>query len=151
MNIGQASKASGVSAKMIRHYEEIGLIPRVGRGSSGYRNYQDADVQVLNFVRRARAAGFGTSEIKQLLALWRNRSRPAREVHRLAAAHLEDLNARIAELQAIAATLSHLIAHCHGDDRPECPILDDLAAPASGGPPVRSYPAGRRVPPRRPR
>ena len=127
MNIGQASKASGVSAKMIRHYEQIGLIAKAVRGSSGYRNYQATDVQVLNFVRRARAAGFDTSEIKQLLALWRNRNRPARDVHRLAQAHLAELNARIDELKAIAATLSHLVEHCHGDDRPDCPILDDLA------------------------
>jgi MerR family copper efflux transcriptional regulator len=127
MNIGQAAKASGISAKMIRHYEAIGLIPKAARGTSGYRNYQPADVQLLRFASRARAVGFATSEIRQLLSLWQDRQRPAREVRRLAQNHLTDLQSRIEELKVIAVSLSHLIDHCRGDERPECPILDALA------------------------
>ena len=127
MNIGQAAKASGISAKMIRHYEAIGLIPKAARGTSGYRNYQPADIHRLRFAMRARAVGFATSEIKQLLSLWQDRQRPAREVRRLAQNHLTDLQSRIAQLEVIAGGLSHLIDHCRGDERPECPILGALA------------------------
>lgn len=140
MNIGQASSASGVSRKMIRHYEAIGLIPPPARNDVDYRRYAEADVRRLCFVRRARASGFSTDEIRQLLSLWQDRQRPAREVRRLAQAHLAGIEARIAELQRIAGTLSHLVGHCRGDDRPDCPILDSLAGddtpadchPASG-------------------
>jgi MerR family copper efflux transcriptional regulator len=124
VNISQAAQASGISAKMIRHYESIGLLPKAARGQSGYRNFQDADVHRLMFVRRARDVGFATDAIKALLSLWQDARRPAREVRRLAQDHLRELEARIAELQAIAGTLSHLIEHCHGDERPECPILE---------------------------
>ena len=127
MNIGQAASASGVSAKMIRHYETTGLIPKAARAYSGYRRYDERDINTLRFIRRARTAGFSTAQIKKLLSLWQDRQRPAREVKELASAHLSDLQARIAELQTIAHALTQLIAHCHGDERPQCPILDNLA------------------------
>lgn len=127
MNISRAAELSGVSAKMIRHYESAGLIPAAGRNDSGYRVYTMEDVHRLAFIRRARAVGFGTTDIRQLLSLWQNRQRPARDVKRLAVGHLQQLQARIADLGAIADTLSHLIGHCHGDERPDCPILDSLA------------------------
>lgn len=130
MNIGALAKASGISAKMIRHYEAIGLLPRPPRTEAGYRRYQPSDVQLLNFVRRARAVGFATGEIKALVAMWLDRRRPAREVKALAERHLATIEARIDELQAIAGTISHLVRHCHGGDRPECPILDALAGDA---------------------
>lgn len=126
-NIGAAARASGVSAKMIRHYEEIGLLPRAGRTGAGYRIYRDADVHTLRFVRRARDLGFSIKEIGALLGLWQNRRRGSAEVKKLARRHIEHLDRRIAELTAMRATLEHLVRHCHGDDRPECPILDDLA------------------------
>jgi MerR family copper efflux transcriptional regulator len=128
MNISRAAELSGVSAKMIRHYESAGLIPPAGRTAAGYRIYTADDVHRLAFIRRARAVGFGSDDIRQLLSLWENRQRPAREVKRLAVDHLAQLQARIADLEAIADTLSHLIGHCHGDERPDCPILDSLAA-----------------------
>ncbi|MEZ5563365.1 MAG: Cu(I)-responsive transcriptional regulator [Gammaproteobacteria bacterium] len=128
MNISHAAKLSGVSAKMIRHYESAGLVPAAARNESGYRVYSMDDVHRLAFIRRARAVGFGTPDIRQLLSLWQNRRRPAREVKRLAVEHLAQLQTRIADLEAIADTLSHLIGHCHGDERPDCPILDSLAA-----------------------
>ena len=131
MNIGQLSKESGVSAKMIRHYEAIGLLPRPPRSEAGYRRYQPSDVQLLSFVRRARAVGFATAEIKGLVVMWLDRRRSAREVRALAGRHLATIETRIDELKAIARTISHLIQHCDGGDRPECPILDALAA---GGP-----------------
>lgn len=127
MNISRAAELSGISAKMIRHHESAGLIPAAGRNESGYRVYTMDDVHRLAFIRRARAVGFGTPDIRQLLSLWQNRQRPARDVKRLAVGHLQQLQARIADLEAIADTLSHLISHCHGDGRPDCPILDSLA------------------------
>ena len=130
MNISEAAAAAGVSPKMVRHYESIGLIPKAERTEAGYRAYRPADIQQLRFIRRARAVGFSIAEIRQLLSLWQDRNRPARDVHQLASAHLDDLQRRIREMQEIAATLGHLLEHCHGDDRPECPILDSLADPA---------------------
>ena len=127
LNIGEAAEASGVSAKMIRHYEEIGLIPKAARNASGYRRYCDSDVHRLRFVRRARDLGFSMKEVEALLGLWDNRRRASSEVKRLAAAHIADLDGKIAELQAMRRTLADLSRHCHGDHRPECPILDDLA------------------------
>ena len=127
MNIGEAARASGVSAKMIRHYEASGLIPRAGRTVSGYRTYGVNDVHVLRFVRRARDLGFSLAEIKTLLGLWKNRRRESAEVKRLVERHVKDLDGRIAELQAMRRTLAHLAHHCHGDHRPECPILEDLS------------------------
>lgn len=126
MNIGEAAKASGVSAKMIRYYEATGLLREAARRGNGYRDYGSADVHELRFIRRARTLGFTTAGITALLSLWRDRSRASRDVHDLAGRHVADLEARIAEMQAVAETLRHLISACHGDDRPDCPILDDL-------------------------
>ncbi len=127
MNIGQAAEASGVSAKMIRHYEAVGLIPKASRSYSGYRHYQESDIHLLRFIKRARTAGFSTAQIRKLLSLWSDRERPAREVKQLAVEHLADLEHKISELQSIAAALSQLVSNCHGGEHPECPILDTLA------------------------
>ena len=132
LNIGEASRASGISAKMIRHYEEIGLIPRPGRTASGYRLYGEHDVHRLRFVRRARDLGFSMDEIGKLLGLWNNRRRASADVKRLALKHIEDLDKRIAEMQAMRRTLMELVHNCHGDNRPDCPILDDLAGKKCG-------------------
>ncbi len=126
-NIGEAAEASGVSAKMIRHYEDIGLVPKAGRTPAGYRIYREADVHVLRFVRRARDLGFSMKEIKALLGLWVDRRRASADVKRMVTVHIAQLDARIAELQAMRDTLQSLAKHCHGDKRPECPILEDLA------------------------
>jgi Cu(I)-responsive transcriptional regulator len=114
---------------MIRHYEEIGLIPRAARTYSGYRTYAGKDVHTLRFIRQARSLGFSIKQIEQLLGLWRNQRRPSSKVKALAQEHMAELDARIAELQAMKRTLQALSTHCHGDERPECPILDGLAAP----------------------
>jgi len=127
MNIGEAARHSGVSAKMIRHYEEIGLIPKASRSYSNYRTYSGKDVHTLRFIRQARSLGFSIKQIEQLLGLWRNQRRPSGKVKALALAHIAELDARISELEAMKRTLGALAAHCHGDDRPECPILDRLA------------------------
>ncbi len=127
MNIGEASAASGVSAKMIRYYEQAGLIPPADRSQAGYRVYDDADVHRLRFVRRARDLGFAVAEISELLDLWNNRSRRSADVKRLAQAHIADLQDRIAKLQQMSATLQTLADCCAGDDRPDCPILEGLA------------------------
>jgi len=126
LNIGQAAEASGVSAKMIRHYEEIGLMAGVPRTASGYRLYRDADIHTLRFIRRARDLGFSIEQIRELLGLWRNRRRSSAEVKRLAGARLAELDERIAQLQAMRRTLAALMRDCHGDARPDCPILEDL-------------------------
>lgn len=128
-NIGEASALTGVSAKMIRHYEAIGLIPPASRTFANYRLYNDADLHRLRFIRRARNLGFPMKQIEVLLGLWGDPQRSSAEVKRLAQAHSDDLAARIAEMQAMQRTLQSLAAHCHGDHRPECPILDDLAGP----------------------
>ena len=130
MNIGQAADASGVSAKMIRHYEAIGLMAKALRTDSGYRIYDGNDVHTLRFIRRGRALGFSMKEIGQLLGLWRNRRRASGDVRRVAQQHIAELDQKIAELQAMRRTLHQLVQHCHGDRRPECPILDDLAGAA---------------------
>lgn len=131
MNIGEAAAASGVSVKMIRHYEAIGLLPRIARTESNYRVYRDSDVHELRFIRRARDLGFSMEEIRELLGLWRNKSRPSAAVKRIAGKHVQDLKKKIVELQSMVQTLEHLMHHCHGDERPDCPILEDLANPAS--------------------
>ena len=130
MNIGQAADASGVSAKMIRHYEAIGLMAKARRTDSGYRIYDGNDVHTLRFIRRGRALGFSMKEIERLLGLWRNRRRASGDVRRVAQQHITELDQKIAELQAMRRTLYQLVQHCHGDRRPECPILDDLAGEA---------------------
>lgn len=130
MNIGQAARASGVSAKMIRYYEETGLLGPAGRTAAGYRVYSEGDLHALRFVRRARDLGFSMREIADLLALWQDRSRASAAVKAVALDHVADLRRRIGELEAMARTLEHLAERCCGDERPDCPILDDLA----GGP-----------------
>jgi len=132
MKIGAAAAASGVNAKMIRHYEAIGLLGPAARRENAYRDYGERDIHELRFIRRARRLGFSIAEIEALLALWRDRARPSREVKRIAEAHIGDLEARVADMQAMAKTLAKLVAACHGDDRPDCPILDDLALGAAG-------------------
>jgi MerR family gold-responsive transcriptional activator of gol and ges genes len=126
MNIGQAAAASGISAKMIRYYEGIGLLPAVDRTAAGYRTYGPTEVRILRFIRRARDLGFPVADIADLLALWRDRSRHSAEVKKLAEHHLGDLDRRIAAMQAMADTLRQLSDACCGDDRPDCPILADL-------------------------
>lgn len=126
MNIGQASKKSGVSQRMIRHYEGIGLIPHAARRDSGYRDYDERDVHKLKFVRRARDLGFPIEEIGKLLALWQDRGRSSSEVKSLALARAAELRRKVQELDSMRETLEHLAATCHGDDRPDCPILRGL-------------------------
>jgi MerR family gold-responsive transcriptional activator of gol and ges genes len=126
MNIGELAKNSGVNAKMIRHYESIGVIPKPARTGSGYRRYSDNDVHILRFVKRARGLGFTMPEIKKLVGLWRNKQRASKEVKALALLHLKDLEQKIQELQEMADTLRDLAHACHGDSRPDCPILEGL-------------------------
>ena len=128
MNIGQAATASGVSAKMIRHYEQVGLFPEPGRTDAGYRQYSEKEVHTLRFVRQARDLGFSIQQIGELVGLWQNRRRPSRQVKALAEAHIKELEQKAQDLLAMKATLEHLVQCCHGDDRPECPILENLAA-----------------------
>jgi len=127
VNIGDAARLSGVSAKMVRHYESLGLLPRVGRTDSGYRQYAETDVHTLRFIKRARDLGFSMDEIAELVGLWQNRRRASANVRRVAQKHAEDLAHRIAAMQEMQRTLQHLIHCCHGDERPDCPILDELA------------------------
>lgn len=127
MNIGQASRASGVSTKMIRYYEQTGLIPKVARRDSGYRDYDESDVHRLRFIRRARDLGFTVDQIGELLALWTDRRRASADVKTLALTHVEKLKAKKIEMEAMIATLETLADSCHGDDRPDCPIIEGLA------------------------
>ena len=127
MNIGQAARASGVNPKAIRYYESIGLLPVAKRSGNGYRVYSDSDVHALGFIRRARDLGFSISRIEQLMALWRDKGRTSAEVKTIAQGHIADLQAKIEELAAMQRTLGHLVACCQGDNRPDCPIIDDLA------------------------
>jgi MerR family copper efflux transcriptional regulator len=130
MNIGQAALTSGVSAKMIRHYESIGLIPPATRTEAGYRLYGERDIHTLSFVRHARDLGFSLAQISELVGLWQDRARPSRQVKALAAAHIYSLDKKAKELLAMKATLEKLVHCCHGDDRPDCPILETLASEA---------------------
>jgi Cu(I)-responsive transcriptional regulator len=132
VNIGKASRLSGVSAKMLRHYESLGLLPKVGRTDSGYRLYGEAEVHTLRFIKRARDLGFSMDEIAELVGLWQNRRRASGSVKRIAQRHADDLARRIAAMVAMQQTLRHLIHGCHGDERPDCPILDDLAGKTGG-------------------
>jgi Cu(I)-responsive transcriptional regulator len=129
LNIGEAARASGVSAKMIRHYEDTGVVPKPPRTVAGYRLYREADIHTLRFVHRARELGFPVREVAALVGLWRNRRRSSADVHRVASRHLSTLEKKIEQLDAMRRTLRHLVQSCHGDERPECPILDDLAQP----------------------
>ena len=133
LNISEAAEQSGVSAKMIRYYESLGLLAEARRTSAGYRIYDEREVHTLRFVRRARDLGFSIEEIQHLLGLWQNRGRSSRDVRKVAQQHLVDLDRRIAELQTIRRTLQQLVEHCHGDQRPDCPILDDLAGATETG------------------
>ncbi|MDM0121486.1 Cu(I)-responsive transcriptional regulator [Variovorax arabinosiphilus] len=126
-NIGEAARRSGVSARMVRHYEGLGLLPDVARTESGYRQYTEADIHTLRFVKRSRDLGFSMDEIAELVGLWHNRRRTSASVKRIAQKHLGELEQRIADMQAMQRTLSHLVHCCHGDARPDCPILEDLA------------------------
>lgn len=126
-NIGQAASQSGVSAKMIRHYESLGLLPTVHRTEAGYRQYGGKEVHTLRFIRRARLLGFSMAEIAELLKLWQNKQRASADVKRIAQAHVADLERRIAEMQAMRQTLAELAHCCAGDSRPDCPILSGLA------------------------
>ncbi len=141
MNIGEVAAASGVSAKMIRYYESISLIPNAARTDAGYRTYSDDDVHTLRFVRRARDLGFPVEQITTLLTLWRDRSRASADVKRIALAHVAELECRLAELSQMIDTLRHLAENCRGDNRPHCPIIEDFSkghvAAISGVKPVR--------------
>jgi Cu(I)-responsive transcriptional regulator len=128
MNIGEAAARSGVAAKTIRYYEDIGLIGPAPRNGNGYRAYDERDVHMLRFVRRARSLGFGVHDCGQLLALYRDPHRTSAEVKALTERRLAGIDRKLAELAGMRATLARLAEHCHGDERPECPILDDLAA-----------------------
>lgn len=141
MNIGQAAKASGVSAKMIRYYEHVNLIPAAKRTETGYRVYSHTDVHALQFIHRARSLGFSVEQMHELLALWQDRSRASADVKTLAMAHIANLDRKIEALRTMRETLQHLAEHCHGDHRPDCPILKDL----SGGHEPKTYPDSRRV------
>ena len=127
VNIGTAARLSGISSKMLRHYEALGLLGAVARTDSNYRQYSLADVHTLRFIRRARDMGFGLDAITELVSLWHNRRRSSASVQRIAQKHLDELGQRIEALQAMQRTLGALLCHCPGDDRPDCPILDDLA------------------------
>jgi Cu(I)-responsive transcriptional regulator len=127
VDIGRAARESGVSVKMIRHYEAIGLLPGVARTSANYRLYTANDVHTLRFIRRARTLGFSTDDIRELLSLWHSKTRSSASVKKIARDRIEELRSKIVELQAMVRTLEHLVHNCHGDHRPECPILDDLA------------------------
>jgi MerR family copper efflux transcriptional regulator len=145
VNIGQAAAASGVSAKMLRYYESIGLIPKAGRTGAGYRTYSDTDVNTLRFIRRARDLGFPIEHIRLLVGLWQDRERSSGDVKRIAEEHVAELEAKIVELTAMRDSLRELAEACHGDHRPECPILRDLEGDASriatrrAGPLIREH------------
>lgn len=127
MNIGETAKASGVSAKMIRYYEQIGLITPAHRTEASYRTYGETDIHTLRFIRRARDLGFSVEQMRSLLALWRDHSRASADVKALALAHIAELERKQAAIAAMTATLKHLVSHCHGDNRPDCPILEGFA------------------------
>lgn len=137
-NIGEASSRSGVSAKMVRHYESLGLLPSIERTESGYRLYSEREVHTLRFIKRSRDLGFSMAEISELLKLWQNRRRSSADVRRIASKHVEELNQRMAEMEAMRRTLEHLIHGCRGDHRPDCPILDELQGPEEA--PARKRP-----------
>jgi MerR family copper efflux transcriptional regulator len=131
MNIGQAAQASGLSAKMVRYYESIGLVAKASRTDAGYRQYSEVAVQTLRFIKRARDLGFSLERVKTLLALWEDRERKSADVQALARQYIAELDQDIAKLQSIRSQIQHLSHCCHGNDRPECPILDDLAKAAT--------------------
>lgn len=127
MNIGEASAKAGVTPKMVRHYESLGLLPKVHRTESGYRVYGESEVHTLRFIKRSRDLGFSIPEIAELLKLWQDRKRPSANVKKVASAHLAELDRKIKEMESMRKTLQHLVHCCQGDGRPDCPILEDLA------------------------
>lgn len=131
-NIGEAARQSDVSAKMVRHYESLGLLPSVHRTDSGYRQYTDKEVHTLRFIKRSRDLGFSMAEIAELLKLWQNRRRSSSDVRKIALKHVADLNERMSEMEAMKQALETLIHCCHGDHRPDCPILDQLGQVQNG-------------------
>lgn len=145
MNIGEASKASGVSAKMIRHYESVGLFQEAARTDAGYRQYGPKDVETLRFIRRSRDLGFSIDAIRDLLQLWQDRRRPSRQVKALAQAHVDELDDKLRELQSMKDTLQYLVQHCQGDDRPDCPILSKLESEAPSAEECNHARTGRHV------
>lgn len=128
LTIGQAARASGVSAKMIRHYEKIGLIPKPHRTYSGYRTYGEKEIHIFRFIKQSRNLGFSMKQTAELLGLWQDRKRPSGKVKKLALDHIHELDERIQEMQAMKETLEHLAQYCRGDERPDCPILNQLAS-----------------------
>lgn len=126
MNIGVVARLCGISAKMIRYYEETGLLPKAKRTASGYRHYSEQDIHTLRFIRQTRNLGFSMAKIRQLLALWQNKHRKSSAVKAIALSHIDELDELLESLGSIRDTLVHLVAHCHGDNRPECPILEGL-------------------------
>jgi MerR family gold-responsive transcriptional activator of gol and ges genes len=126
MTIGELAKSSGVNAKLIRHYESIGVVPKASRTDSGYRIYSEKDIQFLKFIKRARGLGFSMKEIKKLIGLWRNKTRASKEVKTLALTHIKALETKVLEMQEMAESLRLLAKNCHGDSRPDCPILSNL-------------------------
>ena len=128
MNIGEVASASGVSAKMIRRYEEQGIIGKASRASSGYRIYSDNDVHILRFVKRSRELGFSMKDIKELVSLWRNKNRQSAKVKSIAKKHIDELTFKRDEIQKMLSTLEHLVHNCQGDNRPSCPIIEDLSS-----------------------
>jgi Cu(I)-responsive transcriptional regulator len=147
LNIGETAKASGVSAKMIRHYEKVGLFPEAVRTDAGYRQYTDKEISTLRFIRQSRDLGFSIEQIRELLELWQNQRRPSRQVKALAQAHIQELEEKLRELHAMKATLAHLVERCNGDDRPDCPIMENLAdeqRPKAPDVPSRSRGSGLR-------
>jgi Cu(I)-responsive transcriptional regulator len=134
VNIGKAAQLSDISPKMLRHYESLGLLAAVPRTDNNYRQYSEADVHTLRFIRRSRDMGFGLDAITELVSLWHNRRRSSESVKRVAQKHMAELAQRIEALQSMQRTLSHLLARCPGNDRPDCPILDDLSHAAGSTP-----------------
>lgn len=130
MNIGAAAKATGISAKMIRYYESIGLVQPPARSAAGYRHYSSDDLNMLHFIRRGRDLGFSMAQLAELLSLWRDQHRASADVKRIAEQHIDDMNQRIRQMQEMVATLSHLAHSCQGDTRPHCPIIEALQQPA---------------------
>ena len=127
MKISDAARASGLTAKMIRYYEQVGLLTAPPRTEGGYRDYRDQDVHMMRFIRRGRELGFSLAQLQTLTSLWQDPQRPSAQVKQLAEAHLQELEDKIHNLQAMANTLRELADHCHGDQRPRCPILESLA------------------------
>ncbi|MBD66498.1 MAG: Cu(I)-responsive transcriptional regulator [Halobacteriovoraceae bacterium] len=126
MNIGEAAEQSGISSKMIRKYEDSGLIPKARRSDAGYRTYSENDIHTFRFIKTARSLGFSLKDIKELLSLWKNKKRASSKVKKIAEKHIENLEIKSSEINTMLKTLKHLTQNCHGDDRPDCPILSNL-------------------------